>query len=246
MLQKILSKIEPHLPAQYKQIAEHFSYVFALKIAQQLFGFVSFFFILQYVPREIIGHYYFVLSTIALVSITSLPGMRGALLQSVARKRRGFFNTATRYSFIGASLGSLILLIIAGYHFVINDMVMAIAFVIAALLNPLGQGLLTWKSIYSGEERFKALSVIDAMSSFITLIFLTISVLFYNETHVLLLCIALVIPAIQNFIFWGIEFRKYKVSSAVEDGMKEYGLKTSAYQVFPNVAKEIDKISVYN
>lgn len=235
-----------YLPAQYKEIAKHFSYLFALRVAQQLIGFVSFFFIVHYVPKEIIGHYQFVLSVIALVSITSLPGMRGALMQSVARKRGGFFKTATRYSVIGAVAGSLILLIIAGYHFVINDLMMAIAFAVAALLNPLGQGLLTWKSSYSGEERFKALAVIDAMSSLITSAFLMISALFYNESHILLLCIALIIPAIQNFIFWGIEFRKYKASSVGEDGMKEYGLKTSAYQIFPTVAGQIDRISIYN
>ena len=246
MLQKILSKIKPHLPAQYKEIAEHFSYVFALRVAQQLIGFVSFFLIVRYVPKEIIGHYQFVLSVIALVSITSLPGMRGALMQSVARKRGGFFKTATLYSVFGAFVGSLILLMIAGYHFIINDVMMAFAFTIAALLNPLGQGLLIWKSSYSGEERFKVLAIIDAMTALIVSAFLMLSALFYNESHILLLSIALIIPALQNFILWSIEFRKHKTSPAAEDGMKEYGLKTSTYHIFPAIAQEVDKLSIYN
>lgn len=176
MLQKILSKIEPHLPAQFKEIAEHFSYVFALRILQQFISFVSFFFIINHVPKDVIGHYQFVLSVIALVSIFSLPGIRNALMQSVARHQGGFFNKATKLSFLGSVVGSLFLLFIAAYHLFIADFFMAIAFIIAALMMPFSHGLLSWRSSYAGEERFKMLSIIEASATLILSVMLTVGI----------------------------------------------------------------------
>lgn len=246
MLQKILSEIEPHLPSQYKEIAKHFSYVFVLRVLQQFISFVSFFFIVHHVPKEVIGHYHFVLSVIALISITSLPGIRNALMQSIARHRGGFFYKATKYSFLSSLLGSLTLIVVAVYHFFVNDIFMVVAFMIAAAITPFSQGLLSWRSSLAGEERFKVLSIIDTSATLVLSLMLMASAVLYVESHIVLLSIALIVPAIQNIILWGQEKKRYIDAPAAEENMVEYGLKTSGYQAFPILAREIDKLSVYN
>ena len=247
MLQKTLSKIESYLPSQYKEIVEHFSYVSVLRLAQQLISFVSFFFIVKYVPQEIVGHYHFVLSVVALVSITSLPGMRTAVVQAMARGQAGFFKVATRYCFLGSSLGSAILLVIAAYHYIwLNDFIMAVAFVIAACLNPAAKGFMLWKTSYAGEERFKMLSVLNTVGTLITSSFLMLSVLFYTDSHVVLLAIALIVPALQNLILTAYEFQRHKSSTEAEDDLRVYGIKSSKYHILPVIAGEIDRISIYS
>lgn len=239
--------LKDYLPAQYKEIVRHFSYVFLLRVLQQVVGFVSFFFIIHYLPKEVIGDYHFVLSCVALVSIMSLPGMRVALVQSIARDHGGFFVQASRYSFLGACAGTGILLGIAGYYYLFaQDNLMTATFVVAALINPLGKGLFLWRSSYAGAERFKMLSIFEAGETLITSLLLMVSVLFYKESHIVLLSVALAVPAVLNLFLWFPEYKKYHEEKGGEEGMESYGFKTSAYQIFPVVAKEIDRICVYN
>ncbi len=246
MFKNLRSIAISYLPSQYKEIAENFSYVLALRIAQQIINFISFFFIINYVQKDIVGNYQFVLSVIALVSVTSLPGMRNALMQSVARGHGGFFKVATRYAFLGSLIGSFILILIAGYYYFQNNIFMAIAFSISSLFMPFSKGLFMWKASYSGQERFKQLSLIDASASLISSALLMISVMFYTNSHVILLSITVLIPSLQNLILWKLEANRYKYAPTSEEGMSEYGLKTSAYQIFPLTAREIDKLSVYS
>lgn len=247
MQDRFFTRMATKLPHTYREIGTHFSYVFALQITQQVIGFVSFFFIVHYVPKEIIGHYHFVLSVIALVSITALPGMRAALMQSIARGYGGFFKTATKYSVLGAGVGSVMLGGIGGYFLLFkDDPIMAAAFGVAALFNPLSQGLMIWKSSYTGAERFKALSLIDASATLATSLFLIASVFVHTETPVLLLSIAVIIPALQNLIMWCIEYGKYREATTAEDRMQEYGLKTSGYDVLTTVAGQVDRLAIYN
>lgn len=247
MFAKILSKIESHLPHQYKEIAEHFSYVFCLRIAQQIIALISFFFILKYIPQDVVGHYHFVLSMMSLMSITALPGMRKALLQAIARNQGGFFKIATRYCVLGAILGSLCLLAIAAYYYFFKDnSIMALAFLIASLLNPLTKGLMTWKSSYAGEERFKRLSIMDAGGLLITSLLLMLSVLYYTKDHIILLSIALIIPSLQNLLLTIFEYKKHYNAPINETDLTSYGVKSSCYNVLPIIAGEIDRLSIYS
>lgn len=240
-------KVEDFLPSKYKIILKNFSYIFALQIFQQIASAISFFVIIAHLPKEAVGHYHFILSVLGIVSITSLPGMRTAIMQSVARGNRGFYVNATKYCFLISFTGSAVLFLISGYYYLyLNNLTMSLGFLVAAFFMPFTKGLMTWKSSYVGKENFKILSFIDAVGATLVSVFLMLSVLLYDETFIILLFLALSIPAIQNLLLTYLEIQKSRSVLNEEDGMIEYGLKTSAYNIMPLVAQEIDRISIYN
>lgn len=246
MLKKAQTKLTMQIPAQVKGLAKNLSYVFALRFAQHIISFITFFTIIHQAPKETIGEYHFVISVISLISITSLPGIRTALMQSFARKNYNFFRIATRTCTLGAAIGSLILLSLAAYYYARGEIFMAISFAIASALNPLSQGLLTWKSSHSGQENFRKITIVDAVGTLASSAFMMISVFFYTNSHLILVLIALAIPAAQNLLLCSIEYRKHASENGDFSDIKEYGLKTSFYKLLPTLAQEIDRISIYN
>jgi len=246
MIGALYSKLLSRLPEKYREVLSHFSYVFTFQIGQQALTLISFFFIVHHLPKEVIGHYQFVLSVIALVSITSLSGMRGALMQSVARGKTGFFKIASRYCFLGGLLGSVILGGMSFYFFYSEDQMMAAAFLIAAVFNPVSQGLMIWKGSYTGAERFKMLSISNVLCTLAVSLFLVGSIFFYTGSHIVLLAIAVVIPAMQNFIMWYSDFLKYRDEVSYDETMIGYGLKTSGYSVFQIGSQQVDRLAIYN
>lgn len=246
MKNKITSSIAAHLPHSFREIATHFSYLVTFRILNQIITLISFFFIIKYIPQEMVGHYHFVLSIIGLVSITSLPGLRQSLVQAIARKSGGFFKVALKYSLIGSTIGSLILFGFALYYYLNSNITMCLSFILAGLFNPATKGLFIWKNSLSGDERFKLLSVLESTNNLILSLCLMASVLFYNESYILLLLLALAIPSMQNFTMALIEYKKYKDETNKEEDLLEYGLKSSLYNSLSLISQEVDKLSIYN
>lgn len=228
------------------KLVSNFSYTLALRVLQHLASLVSFFYIIHKVPGELIGQYQFVLSIVSLVSVSALPGVRTALTQVVARHGKGPFKLATVFTILGSALGSVILLFLSLYFGITGNLIIASALAIAALINPVGQGLLIWRSAYYGREQYKQIAIIDSITAIATSGSIIASTFITSNSPALLVLIALSIPAIQNTIWWVIEYAKSNEENGTSDEITKYGLKSSIYQLVPTIAQEIDKISVFN
>lgn len=229
-----------------RKLSLNLSYTVILRIIQYISSLVAFFYIIHNVPQELIGKYQFVISVVSLVSVTALPGVRTALTQVVARNGTGPFKLASIYTTIGSAFGSIVLIGLSTYFFAYHNYILATSFAIAATINPLGQGLLVWRSSYYGREQYKHIAIVDSITAILTSSSLVASTFLSSDSSVPLVAAALAIPAIQNTIWWMREFSRPadEISSKAE--IAGFGLKSSIYQLAPTIAQEVDKISIFS
>ncbi len=213
---------------------------------QKILNFISFLFIVNNVSPEILGNFQFVLSILMTVSIFSLNGMNISLIAALSKKKIGFFLKATKLSFSYSFIGSIILIIFSLYNFINGENAMAICFIIASLLNPFFKGLLSWKVKKISFGKYLELSKIELLNSIILNLFLILSVIFYTTDQIYLVLISALIPSLQNIILF-LKERKLKTKNSINKFRKEtkYGFQYSVQEIFPILAKEIDKIIIY-
>jgi O-antigen/teichoic acid export membrane protein len=213
---------------------------------QKILNFISFLYIVNNVSPEILGNFQFVLSILMTVSIFSLNGMNISLIAAFSKKKNGFFLKATKLSFSYSFIGSIILIIFSLYNFINGENTMAICFIIASLLNPFFKGLLSWKVKKISFGKYIELSKIELLNSIILNLFLILSVIFYTNDQIYLVLISVLIPSLQNIILF-LKERKLVTKNSVNKFRKEtkYGFQYSVQEIFPIIAKEIDKIIIY-
>lgn len=236
------------MTGQYAPLINNYKYVFVLKILQTLINFLTFYFVVRYVPKEDLGHYQFVLSLISMLSFFSMTGMQAALLQNIARGKGGLYKIATKYCVTGSSAASGIMLLVAAYYlFVEKDTAVSFYVLMGAMLNPIYKGLVQWKVSFKAREKFRNILLVDGSSSLL-ISAMIIGCIFMGEGNAFtILLLSLIVPSIQNIIFWVFEYNRYK--NITEDDLPEYteyGTKTSVYNVLPSVAQEIDRMMIYN
>jgi O-antigen/teichoic acid export membrane protein len=84
------------------------------------------------------------------------------------------------------------------------------------------------------------------LNSIILNLFLILSVIFYANDQIYLVLISVLIPSLQNIILF-LKERKLKTKNSINKFRKEtkYGFQYSVQEIFPILAKEIDKIIIY-
>jgi O-antigen/teichoic acid export membrane protein len=216
------------------------------RIFQKILNFVSFLYIVNNMPPDVVGNFQFVISLVMTTSIFSLSGMNMSLMTTLSRKKNGFFLMATNFTFRYSFLGSIILLIISIYSFIIGNNAMAISFAFTSVLNPFFKGLLTWKVSQISSGRHLELTKVELLNSITLNLLLIFSVSQYIGSHIYLVLISVLIPSVQNFILF---FREKNLHTKKNKNKfkKEikYGFQYSLQDIFPLIAKEIDKITIY-
>ena len=179
------------------------------------------------------------------VSIFSLNGMNISLIAALSKKKNGFFLKATKLSFSYSFIGSIILIIFFLYNFINGENEWHM-FYIASLLNPFFKGLLSWKIKKISFGKYTELSKIELLNSIILNLFLILSVIFYTNDQIYLVLISVLIPSLQNIILF-LKETKFKTKNSINKFRKEtkYGFQYSVQEIFPILAKEIDKIIIY-
>lgn len=230
----------------YKKFYLNISINIISRSFQKILNFISFLYIVNNFSPEILGNFQFVLSILMTASIFSLNGMNISLIAALSKKKNGFFLKATKLSFSYSFIGSIILIIFSLYNFINGENAMAISFIIASLLNPFFKGLLSWKVKKISFEEHVELSKIELLNSIILNLFLIISVIFYTNDQIYLVLISTLIPSLQNVILF-LQERKLKTKNSLNKFRKEtkYGFQYSVQEIFPIIAKEIDKIIIY-
>lgn len=229
-----------------KKFYLNISTIITSRIVQKIFNFISFIFIVKNISPEIVGNFQFVISLIMTASIFSLNGMNISLMTTLSNKKYGFFLKATKLSFYFSFIGSFLLLIIGFYNYSIGNNAIAISLIIASLLNPFFKGLLSWKINKISFGNHLELSKIELLNSIILNTLLVASVHFYTGDHIYLVLILLLVPSIQNCILFYKE-KKLKLRKKNYKFNKEikYGFQYSFQDIFPLVAKEIDKLVIF-
>ena len=220
--------------------------LFALRGLQKLMGLIALYFIVRAISPEMYGQYQFILSVIALLSITTFPGFSDAATQSIARGHLGTYRLTNRYSFFGSLTGSLMCLIVASWYlWNENDLYMAVGFLMAATLFPFAKGLMQWNTLKTGQERFSSLVKWEGASAIAMQLAIIVGVLLVPNTFLIPLLCILVVPALQNLLLTWQAHKEIQKNSTIEEGSISYGIKTSIYTIPVIFSMHIEKFLLF-
>ncbi len=220
--------------------------VFFFRIIQKVMILLTLYIFVRSVSQESFGHYNFILSLVALLSIFALPGLGNAVMQSVARGYHGTYLYALRFMLTGSVIAGLILILSGCYFiFLTTDILLGYGFLIVGLLIPFDQGLNSWKNLYKGKEDFKTISKQGIILSFARCFLIITSLLCLPGNYLLPLFFYFFASATQNIFFTIHSLKSIKTDGGIEEESFSYGLKSTFYSSFNTVANHIDKILIF-
>ncbi len=112
-------------------------------------------FFARFLSKEVFGQYSFVVSVVSIASLFALPGMRTAVVQSVARGFFGNYRVGLRICLKWSLLGSLSLAGFSLYYFFSGATALWIGFLLAAVLFSPQSVSYFYPSYLAGAKQFK-------------------------------------------------------------------------------------------
>lgn len=156
----------------------------------------------NWLSREVYGEYQFVIAFLGVVSVFIFPGMGVAIVQALARNKDGIFSRATALLFRTAFLGSIALLLSAGYYLYVKEADIAKSLALLAVIFPGYIVMNIWRYYYTGKVQFDALVRISVMLEMVSL-FSTLVALFFFPKLVWLVMLGIVFPMpFSLFLVW--------------------------------------------
>ena len=220
-------------------------FLVARKGIEVSFGLVTFAVLAHTLTKTQFAIYSLIFAFLAIARLTSFPGLGSAMAQAVARGRLGGFRRAQSISFLGAMIGSAILLGVAWWHFDGVTSEVGEAFIIAALCFPLFAGITFWKPALIGAERYGRLLWFDGFGPALKCGAIVACAFLFPGLLYPIVIAALLAPAAVNIIAtWDI-LRILPKDAAREEGGIKYGLRISLYQLPAVIAAQLDKIVLF-
>ena len=229
-----------------KSFLRSFSFVFALRFVEKFLGFITSIILFRVLSVEDAATYNFFISIAAAFAVFSLPEMKNASIQSVARGFDGTYRVATTISGAVSLLASLILIGVASYYrYWINDELMATGFLILALFFPASSGLSHWRGYFQGRGNFSKFALVDMGLAVARLIMVFLALFTDNYNVLNALIIFFSVPAVVNSILTIFLFSVTLKTSEVEPSSLKYGLHSSFLAGLAQLANQVEKVALF-
>jgi len=231
---------------QHKEVIGRILLLFSVRGFQVFLGLVTTFFLARTLSIEHYGQYQFVLSVLGIVSIFSLTEFANTLMQSIARGFTGSFRLMLKYPIMTSCLGSIVLLSFSAWFALIHQNPMLHqAFLLAACIFPVSHGMIIWRGIKIGEERFRNFTGIEMMILLATNSGIILTTFLTPSSYIGAIAFVMLVPAIANVIIIARALKKYPPGLPSEDGVIRHGTVSSAYMAFSRVSLYIDKLLLF-
>ena len=193
--------------------------------------------------QEIFGQYQFILSTLAIVSVFSVPGLNTSVIRSAANGYDGDYRKAVKISFLWSLLGIPALLIIGGYYFVYQDTVVGLALMISSIFFPFFYAPNTWDSFLQGKSRFDISAKFSSIQALINTVG-TIGVIFFYRDN-LIAVIVFYLASYSSFnVYYFIRSLRYVGNAEKDADMARYGWFLTKINILGMLSGNLDKILV--
>lgn len=219
-----------------------------ITLGKVLSSIASFLFVVAFanlLPQETFGTYKYVLSIIAILGITSLPGMSNSVTRSVAQGYEGVtrsvVTTKIKWGLIGAVAG----LAIAGYYYLNGNIVLGLSFLVTSIFLPFKDSFALYSPVLRGKKLFKSVSVYGTIKQFI-LVGATVVVLFLSDNLFLVLFTYFAVSTFVDMVILSIISFRLKLNKEMTPEVLSYGKHLSYMKVFGSVAQEIDKVLLWH
>jgi len=184
---KLIEEIKPHTPNIFWSNVNHVvmtSFALVTSIAFARLGGES--------GKELYGQYLFMLAMFGLFSVVSVPGLRAVIFRTTAQGYEGVYRRATRFSFLWSLLGIPLLVITGIFIYLFKAKILGIGLISVALFFPFEISLLNWMLFLKGRSDFRKLAFYNSIKFFITLLAVTVSIVFTKNIIIILIAYFLV------------------------------------------------------
>ena len=135
---------------------------------------------------ELYGQYLFVLAMFGLFSIISIPGVRTVIFRTTSQGHEGVYRKATKFSFLLSLLGIPLLVATGVFFYLFKTKILGTSLIVFALFFPFVESLQNWMLFLKGRSEFRKLAFYNLIKILISLIAVTLSIIFTKNIIVIL------------------------------------------------------------
>jgi O-antigen/teichoic acid export membrane protein len=224
-------------------ILGNFAWALGLQFVRQATALAATYFLARGLAVPTFGTYGAFMSFLAICTITTLPGMNGAIAQSVARGRSGAYRRGVILAVSGSTVGSAVCFL-GWLFFRSTNADMAQALLLAVALFPVSHGMLQWHSVLSGLQNFAAVFWLGSLGAVLTAACIILGIQAFPGEILVPVISVLVIPAAINAALTARTWSQTR-SHESENESGSYGIETSAYLALNIIANHLDRLLLF-
>lgn len=201
-------------------------------------------FLANYTSKEFFGNYQFILATLGILTIFSFPGIKDAIIQSVARGCDYSLVQGTKKAMKFSLLGSLTLILIGGYYYFLKgDSIISIVFLIASIFFPFFYTLDNFIYFLNGKKRFKIEFFYTSIITIFKALIIFLVVLLFKE-NLIFLFVGFFLSQLLLYLYFFLRCNKDIKSKEQDKGLINYGWFITKISFLALVANQIDKLLI--
>ena len=217
------------------------------QIATALSSFGLALLVARFVTKTEYGQYVYILSLVSTLSIFSLTGIGGAVMQSVARGYDESLNDGFRLNMkwgVGVAIATLLL---STYYLINGNTVLSIAIFIAGMTTPLRTSFNLYSLYLNGKKDTMRSSIyVNGIGNVVPMLFVAFAVIFLPTATYLV-----IFYAIGNLLTSAYLYKQtlkiHPITSHEHDpGLKRYGLHLSVANILNTAAGNLDNLLLFH
>lgn len=196
-------------------------------------------------PKETYGTYKYIIGILAILSVTSLGGMKVAVFQSISHGFEGGLPDIVKKRISWGVLGSIISLGIAFYYKISGNNTLAISFFMASIFIPFLDSFGIYETYLRGKKLFKAYTLYSFFNDLAINIILIATILLSKNLFILLASY-LIIFSLTDIVLFFLSLKKFPPNQKTDPQVLEYGKHASVIQFLKTLAGYIDGLLIFH
>lgn len=244
-LDEILHQTGEYFKIDMSYLVKGGAWVTAGQVISSVAAFILSIFYANFLLPETYGVYRYVMSILAVLTVSSLSGMPGAVTQSVARDFEGSVTTALRVRIKWGIFGALAAFGIALYYFSNANTELGISFLIVAGFIPFMDSLNIYDALLIGRKKFDRSSQYQIINQLIATCMAAAAIYFTRNLYVILFAYVFSWTMLRAISYLRV-IRIYKPNTNFDPSTIRFGKDLSFINILGTVADYLDKILIFH
>ena len=225
--------------------AQHSVWMLGGQFLVSVMAFILTYILANYVSKEVVGEYRFILAAYGTISVFALYGMSTALMQSVAAGSLGSIYYAVKTKLKYGLIGSLLFSGLAVYYyFTTPESALVWGLLLCALLLPPLEAYGLYGSYLQGASAFKLSAIFLSADRIFTTAVIAISV-YFSPTLIPIVGAYLLSHGLMVFILYYLSLKKIPPNTEYDDSLLPYAKHVTAMSLIGAVTAQLDKYILF-
>ena len=197
------------------------------------------------IPKETYGTYKYIISIVGLLSMATLSGIGGALLQSVSRGNEGTFIPALKTKLKWGILGAVASLGVSFYYFINDNQMLAIIFAITSLFVPFMDSMNLYQSYLQGKKLFIPFTIYITASQVIASAVMVLTIFYTDSIYAIIIAYYVAWTLVRAY-FHLKTVKRFPPNNTVDEEVIPYGKHSSFIDTIGSVVSSAEKILIFH